>query len=60
MTKNPTKKLMYIVIAGFVVLAAIMLFKKDKIQLEGENGETYTGASGKFLKTDAADEDKAA
>lgn len=49
--KNPTKVMLIITIVLVLAVIAVVLFKKDKIVLEDETGNQYTGVSGKLLNT---------
>lgn len=49
---NPIKLMLIITIVLLIATVAVVLFKKDRILLEDEEGNTLVGASGKFLKVE--------
>ena len=53
MKKPNIQKTVVIITALMVVVVLVaVLFKKDKIQLIDESGQTLTGEAGKFLKVE--------
>lgn len=43
------KMMTIITMVVVIAIAAVVLLRKDRIQLEDEDGNTYTGVAGKFL-----------
>lgn len=62
--KADTVKVMTIITMIVVVaIAAVVIFRKDRVVLQDENGNEFTGVAGKFLgrpKEDDEEEEKEA
>lgn len=54
--KNPLKIWLIIIVVLLVIIVALLL-TKNKVVLEDESGNTFTGATGKFLKSPESDEE---